>query len=106
MRKILEKDIQKACLDMLRLKKIFCWKNNTAGIYRKNTGHYIPSQSVGSPDIFCVVKGRIFGLEIKVRGGKQSDNQKDWQKVFEKSGGTYILIKGMEELDKLNEIWR
>jgi hypothetical protein len=37
-----ESGIQKAILDYLRLRKVFCWKQNTSGIYQPKTGGWIP----------------------------------------------------------------
>ena len=96
-----EREIQRAVLEYLRLRKFFCWKNNTVGIYKKDTGKYIPSQSVGAPDIFLVIKGQIYGLEIKSEKGKQSESQKRWQLLFEAAGGKYFIVNSLSELLKI-----
>ncbi len=120
MQKLKEKDVQNTILEYLRLKKYFCWKNNTVGIYKQSTGQYIPSQNVGSPDIFVVVPrkwevkdpqqkmnepefyrtGQIYGIEVKVGNNKQSDYQQAWQKNFEASGGIYILAFTLEDVQR------
>ena len=100
-KKIREKDIQKSILDYLRFRRIFCWKNNTVGIYKKDTGHYIPSQSVGSPDIFAVKDAKIYGIEVKAKGGKLSEKQRKWAWDFEEAGGIYLLAYSLEDLKKV-----
>ncbi len=103
--KLLEKDIQYSILQFLRLKRLFCWKNSTVGIYKKSTGSYIPSQNVGSPDIFLVNDGTIWGIEVKTPKGKQSDNQKAWQNNFEAVGGRYLLARSLEDVQKETSLW-
>ena len=73
MKKELEKDIQKSVIDYLKIKKHFFMKVNTVGIYKKATGSYIPSQSVGAPDILVFTDGGYtVCLEIKTKTGKLS----------------------------------
>jgi len=98
-----EQDIQRSILDFLKWKKIFCWKNNTAGIYKKATGHYIPSGAVGSADIFAISKGTFYAIEVKTTTGKQSEKQKEFQENVEKAGGIYILAKSIEDLGMVFE---
>ena len=95
-----ESQIQKTILDYLRYRKVFCWKQNTVGIYKQSTGSYIPSQSVGAPDIFAVKNGKVFGIEVKTKTGKQSDNQKNFQQDFEKAGGIYLVARSIEDVQK------
>jgi hypothetical protein len=100
-KKILESEIQKQILDYLKLKRVFHFKNNTAGIYKVSTGSYIPSQSVGAPDIICVIGGTFCGLEVKRPGGKQSDNQKAFQDSLEEAGGKYYLVFSLDDVIKI-----
>lgn len=79
----------------------FFWKNNTTGIYKPKTGGWIPSQSVGSPDIFVLRKGTIYGLEVKRPGGKQSEGQIGFQKNMEKNGGIYKVVHSFFEVQEL-----
>jgi VRR-NUC domain len=101
---IKEKDIQRTILDYLAAKRIFHRKINNVGIFKQSTGSYIPSQSVGMPDIIAVVNGRIIGIEVKRPGGPQSPGQKQFQKELETAGGLYFLVHSVEELQhKLQE---
>lgn len=93
-----ESDVQRAILDYLRLKRIFCYKNSTVGIYKRATGTYIPSQALGSPDIVCVINGQYVGIEVKAPGGRQSEHQKEFQRQLEAAGGRYILAYSLDEV--------
>lgn len=97
----LEKDIQKVILQWLSLKKIFHYKQNTTGIFKKSTQSYIPSQSTGAPDIVIVAHGKYIGIEVKRRGAKQSESQIAFQKNLEKAGGEYILAYELEDVIKV-----
>ena len=77
---MLEKEIQKQILDYLGIKKYFYWRNNTGAMptmYKGRKG-FVRFGDVGSPDIFLVREGRIYGLEVKTPKGKQSDTQIRW----------------------------
>jgi hypothetical protein len=91
-----ENDIQKAILDYLTLRGIFHYKQNTAGIYKQSTGSYIPSPSIGAPDIVCVIKGRYVGIEVKTPDGRQSAHQKAFHESLSAAGGVYILARSMD----------
>lgn len=98
-----EKEIQKIILEWLKWKKIFHYKSNNVGIFKRATGSYIPSGVIGLPDIICVVDGRYVGIEVKAKYGKQSEGQKAFQENLEKAGGLYFLVYSLEELMNL---WR
>ena len=99
--KIKEKDLVKSALDYLNIRKIFCWRHNTGAILSEYKGktRFMRFGQVGSPDIFALINGDLFGLECKGTGGKQSPDQKNYQKRFEKAGGIYLLIYSLEDLE-------
>lgn len=95
---IKEQDIQKSIIEYLTLKGWFVIKNNTVGIYKKATNSYIPNPARGLADITAIKNGSVIMVEVKKHGGKQSDNQKEFQKNWEEHGGVYILAYGIEDL--------
>jgi len=97
----LEKDVQSAIIKYLRAKRLFFWKNNTVGIYKSSTGSYIPSGSVGSPDIFVLKDGLLYGLEVKRIGGKQSDAQINFGWSMNYHGGRYEVVFSIDDVIKL-----
>jgi hypothetical protein len=45
-----------------------------------------------------VINGQYVGVEVKAAKGKQSDNQKEFQKKLEDAGGKYILAYSLDDL--------
>lgn len=64
--------------------------------------------NIGYPDriVYQTNTGNIYHVEVKrgKTGYKQTRKQFEWQKRIEKSGGTYFLISGVEEMNSfINE---
>ena len=107
-----ESSIVAACLQLLALRGIFAWRNNTGAVAAsyKGKSRFIRYGHPGSADIFAVVKGgRFLAVECKTplgpRGGgtKQSEDQIEFQRRVFDAGGVYWVIRSGEELDrKLN----
>lgn len=114
---MLEKNLQKeifkkyGALPWLRI-----WRNNTGSavglslvMKAKRTGYfpdYLPVTKYGSPgcpDILGLIApyGRFIGIETKAPTGKQTEEQKTWQKIITQLGGLYILAKSIEDVDKV-----
>jgi hypothetical protein len=93
-----EKDVLKAVLAYLRIHRIYCWRNNSGASVREYKGkrHYIRFGTLGSPDIFALHKGVIYGIECKGSEGFQSQHQVEFEREFTKAGGRYILARSIE----------
>ena len=102
--KELEKDIQKAIIDYLRMTGCFVYKNRSVGIYKTATGSYIPSQTVGVADLTAIKKGIVYQLEVKTSTGKQSPGQQQFQKDWEEHGGKYFITRSIDDVIKLINI--
>lgn len=100
MKKELEKDVQRAVLAYLTLRGIFHYKHNNVGI-KKTNGSYIPSQSVGAPDIICIIKGQYVGLEIKTKTGRVSEHQWNFGKRIHEAGGIWYPIYSVDKAQAL-----
>lgn len=99
MAKQLEKEIQLAICDYLAFKRYFFWRQNTAPIFDKGFYRPMPKYSInGMPDIIVIIKGKFVGLEVKRKGGKQSDNQKYFQGNLELSGGEYHIVSSLDDV--------
>lgn len=103
-----EKYVVKAVLDYLRLKRIFCWRNNTGGFMRnyvrkdRTEGeHFYRFGEIGSPDIFAVKNGKIYGIECKGENGKLSETQEGFGKELEKAGGIYVVTYGIKDVERV-----
>ena len=92
-----EKATQKAVIDYLTVKRKLHWRQNQGAV--KTDKYFFRFTSInGMPDIFCVDRGKIYGIEVKDIKGSQTDNQKEFQRMFENAGGIYILCKQVEDV--------
>jgi hypothetical protein len=92
-----ESDTQKAILEWLAWKHIFHYRNNS-GAFKREDGHFYRFGAVGSPDIVCIIAGQYVGIEVKAPKGRQSDNQKEFQRQLEAAGGKYILAYSIADV--------
>src|SRR6187431_2117200 len=61
-------------------------------------GRWIQGFPAGAPDLIGLVHGgRAVSLETKTASGKQRDEQKDWQAMWERFGGVYLLCRSSQE---------
>ena len=102
-----ESEVVKACLDWLFYKKIFAYRNNTGAFkttYKNKRGvsksSFVRYGAVGSPDIIAIHKGLFIGIECKVPGKKQSEDQIKFEAKVKKAGGNYMVVCGVDDLDK------
>lgn len=73
-----ESDIQKSILDYLKLKKHLVFKHRNVGIFKQDTGKYIPlaAGEKGISDIIgCTTQGRFLAIEVKMPGKKPTQDQ-------------------------------
>lgn len=73
------------------------WRNNS-GVAKTAHGAPIAFGTPGSGDILGIFKGKAIAIEVKTEVGRQSDNQKQWQKHWESRGGIYILARGPKDV--------
>lgn len=67
------------------------WKGNTAYMRK------------GVADILCNCSGRYLAVECKMPEGKQSPEQKDFERLVKKKGGMYVIIRSKAEAYQLVE---
>ena len=100
---IKEIDIQNSILAYLNAIGIFCWRNNSVGVYdptknlfRKPTGKY---QINGVSDILAISKqGRMMAIEVKSEKGRVSDSQKEFIDNINKRGGLAFVARSIEDV--------
>lgn len=92
-----EKATQAAILDYLTLKRVFHWRNNT-GAFKDARGGFYRFGTPGSPDIFALEDGKLYGIEVKDTKGRLNDNQKLFETTFERAGGTYIIARSLDDV--------
>lgn len=99
-----EKEIQKAILDYLHLKGIFCWRNNSGVVFSEYKGRkrMIRYGLPGSSDILGIMKdGRFLAIEVKRAKGKESKLQKEFLGNIINNGGVAIVARSIEDVTKI-----
>ena len=76
----------------------FCQKNpkiRTKG----NRRHLSPLEKNGVPDLYIILEpnGRYIGVEVKLPGKVQSDDQITFETELRKRGATYFVARSIED---------
>jgi hypothetical protein len=66
------------------------WYRRNVGAF-KNKDRFVRFGLPGMADIGGIHIGKAIEIEVKTFKGKQSEEQKNWQKAVENAGGIYIL---------------
>ena len=98
-----ESQVQKTCLEYLRLNGIFCARLNNLGVPLPGGG-FRPAPFKGLPD--AVMSLPMEGLfihacvwvEFKTRLGKLSEHQVAVKNSIEKTGGFYWVVRSLDDL--------
>lgn len=92
-----EHDIQSLILIYITsLPHTFAFRMNTGKA--RMGGRFVTFGIPGQPDIFAIIQGRFVGIEVKTAVGRQSKDQKNWQRNCERAGGLYILARSVEDV--------
>ena len=59
----------------------------------------------GAPDMVVVINGWFIALEFKTYRGRQSEDQKTFQKKLEDAGGFYFLPKTLEDVKEIIDMF-
>jgi len=98
-----ESAVQRSVIQYLRLKKYHFDRINSGATLIKEPGkkpRYVKFSTPGMADIIACVNGMFYAIEIKSSVGKQNENQKRFQEKVESSGGKYLIIREIEDLQK------
>ena len=99
-----ESQIQTKILKHLLAHGVYCWRNNTMGVYDPKIGgyRYNPISKAGVGDIIAILPGgQHCEIEVKSATGKQSPNQFLHQQRVEKLGGKYILARNIKDVSEI-----
>jgi hypothetical protein len=108
-RPALESILQRQVLDALLRMGVCCWphKNIPVPIRRGRTIVGLRRADpilIGLPDIFALVKGKLYGIELKRshKGYGQTLEQRTWQERLTRNGADYFLAYSLDDvLEKL-----
>ncbi len=106
MRKETETDLVRNCLELLRLRGCFCWRNNTGGLaVGKRFVHF---GQAGSADILGIVgpggtpkAGRLIACECKVGRNKLTEAQSLFLATISDHGGYAWCVRSLKDLEEL-----
>jgi len=88
-----EHELQKQILKLLNDAGIFCWRSNVGRKHNLYFGYK------GSADITGILKnGKRLEIEVKDEKGKQSKDQKEFERMIKKNKGVYILARGLDDI--------
>jgi hypothetical protein len=98
-----ESNIQRTICDYLALKRYFFWRQNTAPAVQKTGDHWAfrrmpPYSMKGVPDIILIDGGHFVGLEVKTPTGRQSPEQKEFQRRLTAEGGSYHVVRSVDDV--------
>ena len=90
---------KKAIRDYLTLKGWLCIPIRSVGIYRKDTGEYIPLKMKGVSDIICCTpEGRFVAIEVKTTKGKLNIAQKNFLQNVQAHKGIGIVARTLDDV--------
>jgi len=97
-----ESQIENAILEFLNYSGWYARKIPLAGYFdpktRRYRKHNSPWIATGFSDIIAIKKTRILFLEVKSRIGKQSDDQKEFERNINFHGFNYHVVRSVEEV--------
>lgn len=97
--KVPEKAIQTACLDYLKAKNIFCWREHSGGIPVNGGEFYVQPSLKGKSDILGILKdGRFLAIEVKAKDGHVSDDQNYFIEMINKNGGLGFIAYDVQDI--------
>lgn len=104
-RKISESEIQSQIIDYLNYRvDLFFQRTNNTPVYDPKTEKFrkmAKGQKKGFSDLIVLKKGVLYCLEVKTKNGKQSDYQKKMEKLVNKNGGVYAIVRSLEDVIRI-----
>jgi hypothetical protein len=92
--------VVKACLEYLKLRGAYVWRNNTGALKDKNNRPVFFGK-VGSSDILGVLPGgKFIAVECKAQNGRLSDHQIEFLNEIERMGGVAVIAKSVDDIEK------
>jgi hypothetical protein len=96
-----EAAILRSCLEYLRARGVFCWRQNSGALATPGGGFMRATDIAGVADIIGVLPGgRFLAVECKSVRGRQVASQRAFQEAAERSGGLYVLARSVEDLQR------
>lgn len=78
-----------------------CWWRNNIGVAERRG--FTIRFGVGGPggaDLIGLFRGRFVAIEIKTPTGRQSPEQRQFQQLVERKGGTYVVLRSVDDAER------
>lgn len=99
--KKLEKEIQNEILEFLKIIGVYCWPNQSVGIFDPVKKIYRKSKSRhhlnGVSDILGIINGRFLAIEVKSATGQLSGEQRIFLARVNENGGIAFVARSVEQ---------
>lgn len=92
----------KACLDLLKIRGIPAWKNNTGSV-RMPSGSWVAFSAPGLPDVLAILPptGRLAGFECKTGRGRLTPVQRAARDRLIAAGAFFAIVSDIAELNRI-----
>jgi hypothetical protein len=100
-----ESELQNLIIAWLRTQGIFCWRNNSTGVWDGST--YRSQNGVGHlngvSDILGIFNGKLLAIEVKNSIGRVSEDQNEFIKNVLAHGGHAIVARDLNTVKEYIE---
>lgn len=97
-----EKQIENQIINFLRIVGVFCWKNQSTGIYDPTKKIFRRSNNYnhlrGVSDILGVVDGKFLAIEVKSESGRLTVEQKAFLQNIRAQGGIAFEARSLVDV--------
>lgn len=102
---IKEKVIENSILSFLKRNNIYCWKNESVGIFDQKKGVYRRKNSIhrmnGVADILGILRGgKFLAIEVKSLRGRITEEQTAFLSSINAEGGIAFVARSIDEVAK------
>jgi len=106
-----EAAIQRAVFEHLRARGapgMFVFHVPNGGYRRRVEAAILKGMGVvaGVPDVIAIHEGRVYGLELKVEGGRATPKQQEAIAAMEAAGAFTAIAEGLDRALAILEAWR
>ena len=102
--KVKEKDVQRAVIDYLKLRKLMVIRINSGSftVRRKDgSAGFVRGAEAGTADILAFSPPSVIWVECKSSVGKLTESQEAFREKVESLGHIYIVARGIEDVECL-----
>ena len=97
-----EKQIENEILNFLRILGIYCWKNQSVGVFDPVKKVYRKSRNRnhinGVSDILGIARGRFLAIEVKSEKGRLRPEQKIFLQNISDNGGIAFVARSLKDV--------